>query len=1332
MKKKKLHILMLAVLLTQSFGSPLSAFALTTDNIKEDSESADVNPEPDLREETVESQNTLTSETTNTTENSPLTEAKENTTVESTEQSTTENTPIPAARNIDTNVNIEDELLESMTLTNMDGGEFSQSTPTRLLNTTPVIAKLNFVVADKNYTPDSVYTMKLPDHLGYSDVSGEVANVGAHWAVDAKNKTLTITFSQRITETQFKLDLVSYVFTNSDPLITIETPGQKTNRYDFDLYEEVAPIKYEETTNKYGLKGAIYYNLDRTLSGSQTVEVIMSDSPGSKFYNTSQEPIDVFSYDVDINGNVVEESKQLLEKEKDYTLDEDNAYRGAVTITNMNQQKAYALSVDRALALENVSAYSYSFYNQYPTTKLGSVTLNRTTAPYRGLEFTAKTSKDQKSLKEVSLGTIQNASFQEKGNYYVYIYNLPTQTKVGEQIILESKNGQKIGNYQLSASDIDYNSVPITDFFDVKKEDNKLILTATKDSVLRIKAEKLTIPFEQKDINVVVSTPIIDNGKEIMLISDQFLQPISIINPNNVETAWGNYDQNGAYFSDTTIAIEGNDKNPVKNATIKIKHPNYLQLRTPSGEYDYYKLGKDYTIKAVEDGSLIEFTTPVTRSFNLDLGFNYIPDSLEKSKSIPIDTLPVTLSADEYEAVETTVRTGRKMYSERTLQGSENQFLVNARNDSFDSLSVTTKIPVGADVVFDIYDVSNDQVKSIYPQYWDRGYYFDKPLASTDPAYPTVTFDETKNSYTFDFGKTSKRYIIEYKYANGWIDTKTINVTGSTAEPLSGNQSIATSVSVENESTEILSASQTSHESLKNVTKNEVTTKNINNGTRKVKNPKFDISTKGTTNAGIDLNSIVVTDVPQDAYTIKQTATGAQIIFDDYTLTQNITITYNTISKNAGQISTETVISGDNLEQMTETRRTAATEQLVLRFSEGDAEGIVYLSKAQFHTYNENDQAINIPNVSFQLIDNVTNNQTAFTTDEDGNYNYAAIMSGEYTLKAVEIPENYTIAEEYTEGKIINLTKEANQIEIPLVETKVDRTDISAKDSTIYVGAPWNPEDNFTGATDTDGNQVPFDKITFEGTVDTTTVGEYEIIYRNQEKEAKATISVVDEETLVVKDSTLYVGDTWQKEDNFVSATDDTGKNLPIQTIRVQGTVDTTKPGVYDVIYDSGKLEKTAKITVKADQSTLVVKDSTIYVGDDWKSADNFVSATDRDGKTISFEEVKINGTVKTKEKGKNEVTYTIQTTDKTQSSKTKKAVQAEKQLTAVANITVLEKNVSKPNETTKNQTHTTKPAKQKNYPKTGEKANHYIPLMGLLVLSITMIGVIRLKRRAE
>lgn len=238
MKRRKVHILMLAVLLAQSVGSTVTVFATTTDNTGSHSQNidsadtpAELNSENLLEHDVVgtlpENQNTIINGTDQTTKSKPSTQEKDETPAEITEQSNTDTIPTPELKNAETTAAIEDEILANMTITDMSGTEYNQTAINRLLNSTPVIAKMNFVVEDKNYAPGSVYTMTLPEHLGYSDVSGEVANVGATWSVDAQSKTLTITFNQRITETQFNLDLKSYVYTNAAPLVTIKTPGKK-------------------------------------------------------------------------------------------------------------------------------------------------------------------------------------------------------------------------------------------------------------------------------------------------------------------------------------------------------------------------------------------------------------------------------------------------------------------------------------------------------------------------------------------------------------------------------------------------------------------------------------------------------------------------------------------------------------------------------------------------------------------------------------------------------------------------------------------------------------------------------------------------------------------------------------------------------------------------------------------------------------------------------------------------------------------------------------------------------------------------------------------------
>ena len=1196
--------------------------------------------------------------------------------------------------------------------------------------------------------------------------------------------------------------------------------------YSFDLYEQVEPIQYNERTRTTGLDGEIFYNLDRTLTGNQTLELLTTETPGAVFGKQDNLEPQVFSYDVDINGQILPETQTLLTPGKDYTLSDNSLGRIAVTVPNMNQQKAYSLSINRTIYLESASDYNYLYSQQYPTTKIGSISLKSTTGTKQTTDFTAKTSQTSKVIADREMRSMSYISFQSKGKYYVTIYGTLTETKVGQQIVLESTNGQEIKNPKFTAYGPLYENVKLEDYFDIKTEGGKLTLTATKDSYLRINISDLTMDFDKKDINLSLSTPVIGPNKAIQLVSDQYIEPISVVNPLNAETAWGNYDQNGAYSSRTTVSVMGSKETPIQNLEIKVKHPNYLSLRATKEIYFYYKLGTDYTVTPTSDGSVIKFTTPITNEIQIPIGFNYVPDSLPKDKSIPVDTIPITMSAEGLTPVDTTVTTNSKRGSERTLQSSKNQFLVNARNDSFDSLSVRTKIPAGADVLFDIYDVSNDQVDSIYPQYWDRGYYFDKPMSPDSPGYPTITFDENTNSYTFDFGKTNKRYIIEYKNANGWIDVPTLYITGTAKEPQSNNNEGSASVSVQNEALDILSATQAANPTLKNVTKTTVTTKNIDNKTHRVKNPTIELTPKGTTNAQIDLNSITVKGVPEDAYSLEKTTNGAKIIFKDYTLTENITIEYNTVSANAGQIYTETTIDSETLNQMSASKKKVTTAPITLKFSEGDAEGIVYLATATFYTHNVEDENQAIAKVSFELIDNVTHTATEFTTDEKGQYSFDAIMTGDYTLRVTNVPQEYSVDEEYLTGKAIKLVKGDNQLKIPLTKTidhsrlqvkdttiyvgdswkpeenfvsatdktgqdvpfekitvsgqvdtskagvypivysyegkeetanvtvKADQSKLEVKDTTIYVGDKWKPEDNFVSATDKTGQDVPFEKIDVQGTVNVDKIGDYEIVYKNGTKEAKAIVHVRDDSRLQVKDTTIYVGDSWKPEENFVSATDKTGQDVPFEKITVSGQVDTSKAGVYPIVYSYEGKEETANVTVKADQSKLEVKDTTIYVGDKWKPEDNFVSATDRDGHAISFDKVQVKGEVDTKKTGEYQISYTTEPVNET-----KPAVQSRlfsmfsnetpRQLTTVATVHVIDRNPTPlPDKNENNQTssstnqttikrsqyvtHIVKPDKQGRYPKTGEQTNGLYRVLGLVVLLIVIISGIVIKKKRK
>ncbi len=322
------------------------------------------------------------------------------------------------------------------------------------------------------------------------------------------------------------------------------------------------------------------------------------------------------------------------------------------------------------------------------------------------------------------------------------------------------------------------------------------------------------------------------------------------------------------------------------------------------------------------------------------------------------------------------------------------------------------------------------------------------------------------------------------------------------------------------------------------------------------------------------------------------------------------------------------------------------------------------------------------------------------------------------------------------------------------VTVKPDQSKLEVKDSTIYVGDSWKPEDNFVSATDKTGQDVPFEKIDVQGTVNVDKIGDYEIVYKNGTKEAKAIVHVRDDSRIQVKDSTIYVGDSWEPEENFVSATDKTGQDVPFEKITVSGQVDNTKAGVYPIVYSYEGKEETANVTVKPDQSKLEVKDTTIYVGDKWKPEDNFVSATDRDGHAISFDKVQVKGEVDTKKTGEYQISYTTEPVNET-----KPAVQSRlfsmfsnetpRQLTTVATVHVIDRNPTPlPDKNENNQTssstnqttikssqyvtHIVKPDKQGRYPKTGEQTNGLYRVLGLVVLLIVIISGIVIKKKRK
>ena len=223
---------------------------------------------------------------------------------------------------------------------------------------------------------------------------------------------------------------------------------------------------------------------------------------------------------------------------------------------------------------------------------------------------------------------------------------------------------------------------------------------------------------------------------------------------------------------------------------------------------------------------------------------------------------------------------------------------------------------------------------------------------------------------------------------------------------------------------------------------------------------------------------------------------------------------------------------------------------------------------------------------------------------------------------------------------------------------------IETKDSVLYSTQSYNPENNFVGGTDIDGNSLKWDEKTMKVTgdvVDMAKPGDYKqrltytYVFQGENKTVTSDYVVtVKEDKTAIKAiaTTYYQGDTFDFKNGFSGAWDKDGNELPFNDdLAWYGSppVDMNVPGKYSVFYGlrnaNGKLTYTSKtVTVLEDQSSLKTKSSTIYVGEPWDKKANFVSATDIYGETVGWASsaISTNGfRVDTSKPGTHKITYT-------------------------------------------------------------------------------------------
>ncbi|UOC59999.1 hypothetical protein GLO19_10860 [Enterococcus faecalis] len=211
------------------------------------------------------------------------------------------------------------------------------------------------------------------------------------------------------------------------------------------------------------------------------------------------------------------------------------------------------------------------------------------------------------------------------------------------------------------------------------------------------------------------------------------------------------------------------------------------------------------------------------------------------------------------------------------------------------------------------------------------------------------------------------------------------------------------------------------------------------------------------------------------------------------------------------------------------------------------------------------------------------------------------------------------------------------------VTVKEDQTKVELKDTELYVGQKWDLRSVFKNVVDKDGNPIKPEEVNdvwIDGNktreIDTSKPGKHtvkiavenakgDLVYSNE-----VTVTVEDKTSIKTKNSTIYAGQGWSKIDNFVSATDEVGQNVPFQDkrIRMEGATDVEpiKPAVYKVTYIFDRKFKQVKsestVTVKEDQTNVELKDTELYVGQKWDLGSVFKNVVDKDGNPIKPEEV--------------------------------------------------------------------------------------------------------------
>ena len=296
-------------------------------------------------------------------------------------------------------------------------------------------------------------------------------------------------------------------------------------------------------------------------------------------------------------------------------------------------------------------------------------------------------------------------------------------------------------------------------------------------------------------------------------------------------------------------------------------------------------------------------------------------------------------------------------------------------------------------------------------------------------------------------------------------------------------------------------------------------------------------------------------------------------------------------------------------------------EAIPLKKAPSDDAGTIYLLKN-----NKNNHLVS--NMSYIVTEKVA--------DSEGNYWYKVYADSSLNANQnlADINYNFNYSYGYIKAEYLYVAN--------------NETQINASSKSIYRGEEIDLMAGITAIDLEDGDLTPI--LTYEGEVDTNTVGEYKITYQvtdysryTTKKEIIITVlpseaPIIEAEDIEIKQYTTF------EPEKYVKVYDIYG-NLMSQVEVITNNVDASKVGEYEVTYKATyeNLSITKKINVrviKDEEPTLNIHNRTVKLNEEFNYMTG-VSASDvEDGDITS--KVTYEGEVDTTKVGEYEVTYSV------------------------------------------------------------------------------------------